>query len=196
MIDITKPLQLADGRKATFLNGDMGYVNVRVDDDWLNVRSFHPEGQHALGSLPNLVNATPAFQITSVDQRVQTRDGQKVRLLAVDGPDAEQPIVGIIDGVGVEEWGRDGSWETSKFCRTDDRDLVPEPKRVYRTFAYDGDLVPAKLPGLGAVAFNTAAHAFAAFGGFDWDGVLEFTFDDADKVVAVRLVDPSEASAA
>lgn len=181
MIDITKPLQLADGRKATFLNGDMGYVNVRVDDDWLNVRSFHPEGQHALGSLPNLVNATPAFQITSVDQRVQTRDGQKVRLLAVDGPDAEQPIVGIIDGVGVEEWGRDGSWETSKFCRTDDRDLVPAVKRVYRAARFKGTFTID----MGCQADDPSRiHP-------EWGYVLEFTYGDPlrpDHVTDIRSV--------
>ena len=54
-IDITKPLQLSDGRKVTFAMRDEDGIGVDVAGDY-QTRWFSHTGRHLFGSLPQLQN--------------------------------------------------------------------------------------------------------------------------------------------
>lgn len=45
----------------------------------------------------------------SMDKKYQTRDGHPVRILCVDGPDENYPVIGIIDNEGEPStWTKEG----------------------------------------------------------------------------------------
>ena len=47
----------------------------------------------------------------SMDKQYQTRNGQKVRLLCVDGNDRACPVVGFIgDEIGISRWDANGTF--------------------------------------------------------------------------------------
>ena len=67
----------------------------------------------------------------SLDKEYRTRDGRKVRLLCVDGPDEGFPVVGFIEGQsGVFFWGSTGAG--SKITQTAS-DLIESKPRVKKT---------------------------------------------------------------
>lgn len=57
----------------------------------------------------------------------QTRDGRKVRILCVDGPNDVYPVVGFIESSGPQTWAPDGAFRVSAGARGCDQDLVPVP---------------------------------------------------------------------
>lgn len=74
----------------------------------------------------------------------QTRDGRKVRILCVDGPNDVYPVVGFIESSGPQTWAPDGTFRVSAGARGCDQDLVPVPvtKTVYVN-VYRGRDTPA-----------------------------------------------------
>lgn len=82
----------------------------------------------------------------SMDKKYKTRDGRDVRILCVDGPSDECPVIGIVLGAGgVAYWGVDGRKVAGVFPGArEDNDLVEvKPKyvrwvNVYRHEFSDG----------------------------------------------------------
>ena len=68
----------------------------------------------------------------SLDKEYRTRDGRKVRLLCVDGPDEIYPVIGFVENsIGTYEWCSDG-----KVCESqvaDQYDLIESKPRVKKT---------------------------------------------------------------
>jgi hypothetical protein len=56
---------------------------------------------------------------------VQTRDGQKVRVLCTDGPDSQYPVIGLIDGGGLETWTIGGVYAAN--VATSNLDIINTP---------------------------------------------------------------------
>lgn len=45
----------------------------------------------------------------SMDKKYRTRDGREVRLLCIDGPDSNSPVIGIV-GCQIVTWRINGRW--------------------------------------------------------------------------------------
>jgi hypothetical protein len=84
-----------------------------------------------------------------INKKYQTRDGRAVRILCVDGPTEDQPVVGIIDGeTDINQWTSDGisfPWAWS----------VKETIDKYRKF----DLVPVPTKHEGWMVFDRSSYA-------------------------------------
>jgi hypothetical protein len=62
-------------------------------------------------------------------KKYQTRDGQEVRLLCADGPDKNEPVIGIIAyDVDVSTWQADGRF-MPPYIDDDPADLIPVPAK-------------------------------------------------------------------
>lgn len=140
MIDITKPLQLADGTPVgPTVHDDSPWISVKVHG---LVRSFHAmTGKHCSGALPNLQNVpevpskettVPASRPFDPTKPVQTRDGRKARIICSDraGPSGNYPIVALFgDSESLETYTADGRSHSEQ---TNARDLVNVPERTER----------------------------------------------------------------
>ena len=68
----------------------------------------------------------------TMDGKYQTRDGRKVRLLCVDGPDESSPVIGLVEGeTTVDGWTKEGLWYPDGFCEEWDLVLAPEQYRIW-----------------------------------------------------------------
>lgn len=69
----------------------------------------------------------------TMQSRLQTRNGHKVRLLCVDAP-GDYPVVGLIEGAGCPDiWTADGR-RLSTYTAEHPCDLIPiPPPRIQRT---------------------------------------------------------------
>ena len=68
----------------------------------------------------------------SMDKEYRTRDGRKVRLLCVDGPDDIYPVIGFVEGsIGTYEWCSDGMSCESQVENI--RDIIESKPRVKKT---------------------------------------------------------------
>ena len=68
----------------------------------------------------------------SLDKEYRTRDGRKVRLLCVDGPDDIYPVIGFVErSIGTYEWCSDGMCCESH--NTGPLDLIESKPRVKKT---------------------------------------------------------------
>lgn len=69
--------------------------------------------------------------LVEMGKKYQTRDGQPVRILCIDGPDKRYPVVGFIEGYSqTHNWMADGRWNSPKEGRwINPIDLVPVPEK-------------------------------------------------------------------
>lgn len=100
MIDVTKPLELADGTPVHFVKFD--------EDDDIVVRLpggiervYNPNtGAHWLQKekprLRNIAETKPAAPRFDPSKPARTRDGRKVRIICTDAKDANLPIVVLV----------------------------------------------------------------------------------------------------
>ena len=67
----------------------------------------------------------------SLDKEYSTRDGRKVRLLCIDGPDDLYPVIGFVEGSEYTwEWKSDGTFGVNS---RENADLVESKPRVKKT---------------------------------------------------------------
>jgi len=70
--------------------------------------------------------------VISLDKEYMTRDGRKVRLLCVDGPDSLYPVVGFVEcSSDTYEWCSDGKFR--RHIDVDRRDLIESKPRLKKT---------------------------------------------------------------
>ena len=66
-----------------------------------------------------------------MDKEYQTKDGRKVRIICVDGPRWQSPVIGVKEGYGdIDMWTEDGKFNSSG--NESPWDLVEVPKTVTR----------------------------------------------------------------
>lgn len=83
----------------------------------------------------------------SMDKKYRTKGGMDVRLLCVDGPDREWPIIGLVAGeTSISYWDKDGNYLSPyEPCKMDLIE-VKEP-RYYVDMSYaPSEYVIAKRP--------------------------------------------------
>jgi hypothetical protein len=102
MIDVTKPLELADGRPVTFINEDTrdGTVLVKWPDGETWWHSKHTGAYIGYDSEPSIRNVAPAFDPT---KPVETRDGRKSCIICSDAKNKHYPIVALVTDAEGEE---------------------------------------------------------------------------------------------